>query len=123
MTKNGLDFFDETQRKLEQWGRWCRADGNKTSYPSLATFAKEMPRDIESSIAIMSDDEAQEIESSMLQLKNANLLAYKVAIYRYIHRRTLRDTAALLKIGNERTRIEWRLAVYFIMGNLYKYTA
>lgn len=121
MAQNAVDYFRETDILLERWGRWCRSDGCKISYPSIATFAKEMPRDLEGSLALMGDDEAGEIEGAMLQLRGANLLLYKVTIYRYVHRRTIRDIAKGLKIGNEKARLEWWSAVHFIMGNLYKH--
>ena len=121
MSENAVDYFRETDLLLEQWGRWCRADGNQIGYPSIEPFAKEMPRDLESSIALMTDEEAGDVESSMLLLRGCNTLAYNVAINRYVHRRSIRDVARGLRVGNETARIEWKSAVHFVMGSLYKY--
>ena len=120
MARNSVDFFKETDLLLEQWGRWCRADGNKFGYPSIEPFAKEMPRDLESSIALMTDDEAGDVERSMLLLQGCNLLAYKVAMYRYVYRNNLRITSIKLNIGHTKAKNEWNAAVHFTMANLYQ---
>ena len=118
MGRNQIDSFRETELLLEQWGRYGRADSNKIGFPGIASFAKGMPRDIESSLALMTDEEAGEIEAAMLMLQERNISAYNVAIYRYLGRLSLRDAAKKLKMGNESARVEWRSAVYFIMGRL-----
>jgi hypothetical protein len=117
MPENAVDFFRETEIMLEQWGRWCRTDGNKINYPSIAPFAKEMPRDIEGTLALMSDSDAHEIECAMLQLKKCNAAAYSATLYRYVRRLTLLEISKKSHCSYSKSRADWKAGVFFVMGS------
>ena len=122
MAESTIDFFKETEHLLEQWGRWCRADGNSIGFPGIAPFAKEIPDGWPDppQLAMMTDEEAGEIEKSMLLLRECHLLAYKISIHRYVGRNTLLIAATKTQVGYSKARELWKFAVFFNMGNLYK---
>ncbi|PCJ11104.1 MAG: hypothetical protein COB04_19565 [Gammaproteobacteria bacterium] len=113
--------FRETELDLERWGRWSRASGINLGYGNCVfSDASEDPDN--KALALMSDEQAEDVEAGMVGLREVLPLAYKVALLRYVRRRTLLEISRKLDVSHDRVKREKDYAVTFIMGKLYVYT-
>jgi len=113
--------YRETELELERWGRWSRATGVNLGYGNcIFSHAPEILED--NSLAMMTDEQAVDVEAGMVGLREVLPLAYNVALLRYVRRRTLLEISIKLKVSHDRVKRERDFAVTFIMGKLYVYT-
>lgn len=114
-----IDYFRETNRELMEFGRWCRVDSVRLNFPGTAPFAHEMKREIESTLPVISDEEALKIEIILLEFRLYNHGAYRFAIEYFVKNKTIDLASTALRVTPSKARRDRDAVVNFTMARLY----
>lgn len=96
---------------------WAREKGCK-GYPTLQSFAREMPRTIKHRTIRLDDKTCEEIDRQLLKLHDFNLRQYQILMAKYLQDIDDREIWQKMEIGKTTFRKELDKAKAFISGAL-----
>lgn len=115
------DIRLETQAKLIAWGQWCLSGGIHLDYPEQTPFGRL--RGLGNvKMAHMNDEEAQEVDQIISELKNVDPIAREVTILYFLYGKNLRDMEEF-GYKYEKARHHFNFMMGWVISRLYECAA